>query len=123
MLPTAAMTDEQLSFFRTLLTERARALVEEAETAPLPGSVVDEADVLDEAETTQTEFALRLRDREKAMLAKLRRAIERLEDGDYGLCVACGDDITLKRLVARPTALHCIDCRSRETFLPMLGAW
>ena len=117
------MTDEQLSFFRTLLTERARALVEEAETVPVPGSVVDEADVLDEAENTQTEFVLRLRDREKALLAKLRGAIERLEDGDYGLCAACGGDIAVKRLVARPTAIHCIDCRSSETFLPSQGTW
>ena len=114
------MTDEQLSFFRTLLTERARSLVEEAETVPVPGSVVDEADVLDEAENTQTEFVLR---REKALLAKLRGAIERLEDGDYGLCSACGGDIAVKRLVARPTAIHCIDCRSNETFLPSQGRW
>lgn len=118
------MTDEQLSFFQTLLTERTRALVESAD-AELEELEVedDEAELLDSSEDTQTEFHLRLRDREKVLLAKLRASLERLEDGDYGTCAACGGDIEVKRLVARPTAIHCIDCRSSETMLKPQGGW
>jgi DnaK suppressor protein len=49
--------------------------------------------------------------------------MDRLQDGDYGLCAACGGDIAVKRLVTRPTAIHCIDCRSSETMLRPVGGW
>ncbi len=114
------MDANQLQFFRTLLQERMRALLAAAD-----GEIDDpeEADLLDAAEDTETEFALRLRDREKALVAKLRAAMGRLEDGDYGTCAACGSDIEVKRLVARPTAIHCLDCRSSETFRPEQLTW
>ncbi|HND33714.1 MAG TPA: TraR/DksA C4-type zinc finger protein, partial [Myxococcota bacterium] len=34
------------------------------------------------------------------------------DDGEYGICVACGDEISEKRLIARPVATHCIDCKT-----------
>ena len=44
-------------------------------------------------------------------LAGIRSALKRIDTGDYGICVDCGDDIAEMRLKAQPTALHCIDCR------------
>ncbi len=110
------MDGTHLQFFRVLLTERMRTLLESAnaEQEALDRDEPQEAAVLDFSEDTQTEFALRLRDREQALLGKLRAAISRLDDGDYGICLTCGSDIETKRLMARPTASHCLDCRSSE---------
>ena len=110
------MDGTHLQFFRILLKERVRSLLEsaDAEQEALTRDEPLEASVLDFSEDTQTEFALRLRDRERVLLNKLRAAITRLDDGDYGSCTTCGTDIEIKRLVARPTASHCLDCRSSE---------
>ena len=45
-------------------------------------------------------------------IASVRRALERIEDGSYGQCVKCGEDIAEGRLEARPEAALCIDCAS-----------
>jgi DnaK suppressor protein len=58
---------------------------------------------------------LRLRDREKKLLSKIRSAIQRLEEGTIDECEDCGDPIGFKRLMARPVTTLCIDCKeSRE---------
>ena len=45
-------------------------------------------------------------------IASVRRALERIEDGSYGQCVKCGEEIAEGRLEARPEAALCIDCAS-----------
>ena len=45
-------------------------------------------------------------------IASVRRALERVEDGSYGTCTNCGDDISEQRLEVRPEAALCIDCAS-----------
>ena len=112
------MDDSQLQYFRALLQERMTALLADAELGDL-----EEAEVLDDVEDTEVEFALRLRDREKALVAKLRAAMCRIEDGDYGTCAACGGEISVARLLTRPTAIHCLDCRSSETLRSDEVAW
>lgn len=58
---------------------------------------------------------LRLRDREKKLLAKIRGAIQRLEEGTLDQCEDCGEPIGFKRLLARPVTTLCIECKeSRE---------
>lgn len=47
-------------------------------------------------------------------IASVKRALERIEKGEYGVCAICGDDINPKRLEARPEASLCITCASRE---------
>ncbi len=55
---------------------------------------------------------LRARDRDRKLLKKIEEAIERLENDEFGYCEACGIEIGIQRLEARPTATLCIDCKT-----------
>ncbi len=59
-------------------------------------------------------FELRIRDRERKLLAKVDEAIQRIDEGEYGLCEECGDEIGLERLAARPVTTLCIDCKTAQ---------
>lgn len=59
-------------------------------------------------------FELRIRGRERKLMEKVDNALARIDDGSYGVCVGCGEDITIKRLEARPVAKFCIDCKTRQ---------
>ncbi|MBL6903505.1 MAG: RNA polymerase-binding protein DksA [SAR86 cluster bacterium] len=73
------------------------------------------ADDLDRA-SQEEEFAfeLRTRDRERKLINKIAASIELLKQDDYGYCESCGVNIGIKRLEARPTATHCIDCKTLD---------
>lgn len=109
------MSEEQLSYFRNLLTTWREELVSEAErtkhyiheeTSTMP-------DINDRA-TQEEEFALalRTRDRERKLIRKIEKSLLEIESGDYGFCETCGTEIGLRRLEARPTATQCIDCKT-----------
>ena len=57
-------------------------------------------------------FTLRLRDRERKLLAKIKEAMKRIDDGAFGTCDRCGGEIGEKRLTARPVTTMCIDCKT-----------
>jgi len=59
-------------------------------------------------------FELRIRGRERKLMDKVDEALIRIEDGSFGICAGCGEDITIKRLQARPVAKYCIDCKTRQ---------
>jgi len=59
-------------------------------------------------------FELRIRDRERKLLNKIKEAIERIDNGSYGICDGCGEDIAFERLDARPVTTYCIDCKTRQ---------
>lgn len=109
------MSDTQLAHFRGILQAWKKELMEEVdrtvhhmqdESANLP-------DPNDRA-TQEEEFSLELRarDRERKLIRKIDEAITSIEEGDYGYCEACGIEIGIRRLEARPTATLCIDCKT-----------
>ena len=57
-------------------------------------------------------FELRIRDRERKLINKIRKALEKIEDGSFGFCEICGEPIEFKRLEARPVTTLCIDCKT-----------
>lgn len=59
-------------------------------------------------------FLLRLRGREQKLLKKIDEAIARIEGGTYGVCESCGEQISIKRLEARPVTTLCIECKTRQ---------
>ena len=73
------------------------------------------ADPVDRA-SQEEEFAfeLRTRDRERKLISKIAVSLEKIKQDDYGWCDACGDEIGIKRLEARPTATHCIHCKTLD---------
>jgi len=57
-------------------------------------------------------FTLRLRDRDRKLVAKIQEAIKRIDGGTFGTCEGCGGEIEKKRLIARPVTSQCIDCKT-----------
>ena len=109
------MNDEQLEHFRQLLLNWRSDLVNEV--TKTVGHMKDEAanfpDPADRA-TQEEEFSLELRarDRERKLIKKIDGTLERISIDDYGYCDACGIEIGIQRLEARPTATLCIDCKT-----------
>lgn len=59
-------------------------------------------------------FLLRIRDRERKLISKIQEALRRLDQGEYGVCEACGEKISIARLKVRPVTTFCIDCKSSQ---------
>ncbi|MDQ6974817.1 MAG: RNA polymerase-binding protein DksA [Mariprofundaceae bacterium] len=59
-------------------------------------------------------FEVRIKDRERRLIRKIEKTIARLRDGEFGLCEACGGDIAIQRLKARPVTTLCIDCKHEQ---------
>jgi DnaK suppressor protein len=105
-----------VDFFRRLLNDRRLELLNEAEKT-VDGMDGDEnfPDPTDRASLeSNRNFILRIRDRERKLIAKIDEALRRLEDGSYGVCEECGEMIGTARLKARPVTTLCIDCKSAQ---------
>lgn len=111
------MNQKKLESFRRLLDEKLDELLKEAErtVAGMTDSKENFPDPTDRAAMeSDRNFLLRIRDRERKLISKIREALERIEDGSYGICESCGEDISEKRLKARPVTTLCIDCKKRQ---------
>jgi DnaK suppressor protein len=58
-------------------------------------------------------YLLRIRDRENRLIKKIRQALRDMEDGNYGYCQQCDEEIAIERLKARPVARFCIHCKTK----------
>ena len=109
------MSEEQLAHLKEILVNWRTELMEEVDRTV--NHMQDEAanfpDPADRA-TQEEEFSLELRtrDRERKLIKKIDGMLERITIDDYGYCDACGIEIGVKRLEARPTATLCIDCKT-----------
>ena len=111
------MDQQQLDHFRKKLEEMSLQLLNEAEKTihDMTGNTDNYPDPTDRASAeSDRSFELRIRDRERKLLSKIKAAIERIDDGSYGICDECGDDISIKRLEARPVTTLCIECKTRQ---------
>ncbi|MGH7934923.1 MAG: RNA polymerase-binding protein DksA [Candidatus Binataceae bacterium] len=112
------MRQRELNLFRRLLEERKREILTEAERALGSMNTRSEDSYADPTDRATLEsnrnFLLRMRDRERKLLAKIDEAVARLDTGVYGRCEECGDDIGLERLKARPVTTLCISCKSAQ---------
>lgn len=109
------MNADQRTHFKSLLLSWKKELMEEVDRTV--NHMKDEAsnfpDPADRA-SQEEEFSLELRtrDRERKLIKKIDKTIESIEQDDYGFCDACGVEIGIRRLEARPTATQCIDCKT-----------
>lgn len=116
MLPADEyLTREELETLKAILDDQLRDLLSQSRDAV--NELVEvrdtDADPLDLAVTeSNRDFTLRMAERERKLLTKIRHALERIGDGEYGVCESCGAPITFGRLMARPVATLCIDCKT-----------
>lgn len=82
------------------------------------GIGVSTDDLPDEVDLASSEseqsMSLRLRDREGVLLKKIDKMLRKIDDGSYGVCESCGEEIGLKRLEARPVTDLCIRCKEEQ---------
>jgi len=117
MVKEMILSPEKLEFFRALLTQKISELLEDAEktVADMTDSKENYPDPTDRASLeSDRNFELRMRDRERRLIAKMQEAIKRIDDGEFGVCDVCGGPISEKRLVARPVTTLCIDCKTKQ---------
>ena len=109
------MNDEQIEHFRGILLNWRGELVDEVTrtVSHMKDEAANFPDPADRA-TQEEEFSLELRtrDRERKLIKKIDSTLDRLQNDDYGYCDACGIEIGIQRLEARPTATMCIDCKA-----------
>ena len=109
------MNSAQLDHFKAILFSWKKELMEEVDRTVhhMKEDASNYADPSDRA-TQEEEFSLELRtrDRERKLIKKIDKTLDRIEDDDYGFCDSCGVEIGVRRLEARPTATLCIDCKT-----------
>ncbi len=111
------MKQEDLDFFRELLTERLNNLLSHADET-VTGMTQPKDNFPDPTDRASHEadrnFELRIRDREHKLIKKIKKALERIDKGTFGRCEACEEEISIERLKARPVTTQCIECKKRE---------
>ncbi len=114
------MNSEDLMYFKKLLQSRLEELLREAEKTvqDMSDNGTFSPDPADRASIeTDRNFLLRIRERERKLIAKIREALERIENGTFGICENCGDEIDIERLKARPVTTLCIECKRKQEAL------
>lgn len=111
------MKKKDLDFFRTFLTQRLNELISNADDT-VTGMTQPKDNFADPTDRASHEaersFELRIRDREHKLIKKIRDALERIENGTFGRCETCEEEISIERLKARPVTTQCIECKKRE---------
>jgi DnaK suppressor protein len=113
----AGMDKERLTYFKDLLNDKLGTLLQEAEKT-VSGMTDEEETFPDPTDRAAMEsdrnFLLRIRDRERRLILKIKAALERIDENTFGICEVCGEEISEKRLKVRPVTTLCIDCKTRE---------
>ena len=111
------MNEKQTEHFRQILLAWKRELMEEVDRTVhhMQDEAANFPDPNDRA-TQESDFSmeLRTRDRERKLIKKIDESLMNLENEEYGYCDACGVEIGIRRLEARPTATQCIDCKTLD---------
>lgn len=112
------MNKVQLKKFKSLLTEKRDEIVKKAKQTLEEDMTLDANDLPDEMDLASSEylqsFTFRLRGREKVFLDKIEKALRKIEEGSFGVCEECGEEISIKRLEARPETTLCIRCKEDQ---------
>ncbi|HEY3236706.1 MAG TPA: TraR/DksA C4-type zinc finger protein [Polyangiaceae bacterium] len=112
------MTKAQLKKFREQLESKRREIIRRAQQTLDEDMTLDANDLPDEMDLASSEylqsFTFRLRGREKVFLDKIQKALEKIDQGSFGICDDCGEKISIKRLEARPETTLCIRCKEDQ---------
>lgn len=111
------MKQKDIDYFRDLLNQRLKDLLNQADDT-VSGMTDQRENFPDPTDRASLEadrnFMLRIRDRENKLIKKIKKALDRIENGTFGVCELCGEEISIERLKARPVTTQCIDCKTKE---------
>ncbi len=111
------MKQKDIDYFGDLLNQRLKDLLNQADDT-VSGMTDQRENFPDPTDRASLEadrnFMLRIRDRENKLIKKIKKALDRIENGTFGVCELCGEDISIERLKARPVTTQCIDCKTKE---------
>ena len=111
------LSKKNQEYFRELLTQRLNGLLDEANKT-VSGMTNNRENFPDPTDRATLEsdrnFTLRIRDRERKLIGKIKDALERLENGTFGICEECEEGISEERLMARPVTTLCIECKKKQ---------
>jgi len=111
------MDKEQQAYFKEKLEKMSNDILAEAEKtlSEMHDQSDNYPDPTDRANAeSNRNFELRIRDRERKLLAKIKDAIERIKAGTYGICEMCDEEISVPRLEARPVTTLCVRCKTAQ---------
>ena len=108
------MDNNHVEYFRKLLQQQLEELIRIGNETITSIQEQDDlyADPVDQAFMDHNlSMKIRIKDREHRLIQKIKEALERLDDGTYGICEICEEDIAIERLKARPVTTQCIHCK------------
>jgi DnaK suppressor protein len=111
------LSEEKNTYFKELLTEKLNELLSTANrtVSDMTDQGQNFPDPTDRATMeSDRNFELRIRDRERRLISKIKEALDRIEQGTFGICEECGEEISEQRLIARPVTTLCIECKKRQ---------
>ncbi|HNW15085.1 MAG TPA: TraR/DksA C4-type zinc finger protein [bacterium] len=103
------LLNEELAEIEERNREKVNEMENEGDAETFHGDEADQANYLEHRNRL-----LRLRDRDRKLINKIRQTLEKIEEGEYGTCESCGCDIGFERLKLRPVASLCIECKQEE---------
>ncbi len=118
------MEKEKLEEFRQILQNQLNELLREAgkTMSEMTSEKSNLPDITDLATAeSDRNFELRIRDRERKLIKKIQEALERIDDGTFGTCEVCEEEIGEARLRARPVTTYCIDCKTEQERQEKIG--
>jgi len=118
MLVEGVVTKDELEHFRQILNEKRQEILDQARRALETELVMQKEELPDEMDLATSEYdkflTIRFRGRERTLLNKIEASIKQIDDGSYGVCEECGEEIPVARLEVRPVATLCIRCKEEQ---------
>lgn len=112
------MDKRRIELYKKRLIERREQLLDTVSKTEQDGREADEEatqDTADKASSSYTkEFLFKKSNDDRFILHLVQEALQRLKSGEFGVCVACGGEMQMKRLEAVPWARHCIECQEKQ---------
>lgn len=111
------LSPENLERFKIILLEEKRRILNDIEKLVKESNELGKdgtMDIGDEAsDLSNRQLLLSLSEADRKKLLDIEEALERIEEGTYGICEECGEPISIERLEVKPTAIYCVECKSR----------
>lgn len=108
------LTKTEIEKLRKILEKQLKELqLDQAQNLKAQGTSTLLPDINDQASfESERNFEIRIKDRERKLINKVKEALKKIVEGSYGICESCSEPIAVKRLLVRPVTTYCIHCKS-----------